>query len=66
MAFNADQLATLEAAAASGQLRVQIGTKVIQYQNLPDLLNAIRMARVDVATAAKTVFNTRLVEYRRG
>lgn len=47
MAFTATQLATLEAAAASGQLRVQLGDKVIQYQNLPDLLMAIKLARAD-------------------
>jgi hypothetical protein len=41
----------MEAAAASGQLRVQLGDKVIQYQNLPDLLAAIRMARADVVAS---------------
>lgn len=51
MAFTAAQLATLETAAASGQLRVQLGDKVIQYQTLPDLLTAIRLARADVAAA---------------
>ncbi|AHF03426.1 hypothetical protein MARPU_05690 [Marichromatium purpuratum 984] len=52
MAFTSDQLATLEAAAASGRLRVQLGDKVIQYQTLPDLMHAIRQARADVAAAA--------------
>lgn len=57
MAFTATQLAALETAAASGQLRVQLGDKVIQYQNLPDLLAAIRMARADVAASALTESN---------
>jgi|DEB3_MinimDraft_2_1074329.scaffolds.fasta_scaffold37292_1 hypothetical protein len=52
MAFTAAQLSALEAAAASGQLRVQLGDKVIQYQNLPDLLAAIRMARTDQSVSA--------------
>lgn len=49
MAFTADQLATLEQAAASGQLRVQIGDKVIQYQTLTELMAVIRMARADLS-----------------
>ncbi|MCP5196994.1 MAG: hypothetical protein H6974_12270 [Gammaproteobacteria bacterium] len=52
MAFTAEQLAQLEKAAASGQLRVQLGDKVIQYQNLPDLLKAIQVARNDLAAAS--------------
>jgi len=50
MAFTADQLAKLEAAAASGQLRVQLGDKVIQYQTLTELMAVIRMARADQTT----------------
>ena len=46
----------MEAAAASGQLRVQMGDKVIQYQSLDMLLKAIAMARGDVtATTASPV-----------
>jgi hypothetical protein len=69
MAFTATQLATLEAAAASGQLRVQLGDKVVQYQTLPDLLTAIRMARADVASASASAIyrgTTRFLEYSRG
>lgn len=67
MAFTAQQLATLEAAAASGQLRVQLGDNVIQYQNLPDLLTAIRLARADVAaTAGQTPYYRRYGQYERG
>lgn len=51
MAFTADQLAKLEAAACSGQLRVQLGDKVIQYQTLTELMAAIRMARADQTTS---------------
>lgn len=50
MAFSPAQLATLEAAAASGQLRVQLGDKVIQYQTLTELMAVIRMARADQTT----------------
>jgi len=71
MAFTAAQLATLESAAASGQLRVQLGDKIIQYQTLPDLMAAIRMARADIAAAstdASAVYRgtTRYLEYSRG
>ena len=71
MAFTAAQLATLESAAASGQLRVQLGEKIIQYQTLPDLMAAIRMARADIAAAstdASAVYRgtTRYLEYSRG
>lgn len=70
MAFSETQLLQLEAAAASGQLRVQLGDKVIQYQSLPDLLTAIRQARVDVANAASSTpggrTTTRYVEFCRG
>jgi hypothetical protein len=56
MAFSAEQLAALEAAAASGELRVQIGDNVIQYQTLTELMAVIRMARADqvAATSANT------------
>jgi len=47
LAFTALQLASLESAAASGQLRVQMGDKVIQYQSLDMLLQAIAQARAD-------------------
>jgi len=51
MAFTAEQLAQLEKAAASGQRRVQLGDKVIEYQSLPDLLEAIRAARADQSSS---------------
>lgn len=51
MAFTAEQLANLEKAAASGQLRVQLGDKVIQYQTLTELMAVIRMARADQTTS---------------
>ena len=52
MAFTAEQLASLEAAAASGQLRVRLGEKEVVYQSLPDLIAAINLARSDIARAA--------------
>lgn len=67
MAFDASQLATLEAAAASGHLTVQLGDRRIQYQNLTDLLRALALARVDVANATAATRQTRrYVEYGRG
>lgn len=67
MAFSPVQLAALEQAAASGQLRVQMGDKVIQYQTLPDLLAAIRLARADVAAASgQTPYYRRYAQYERG
>lgn len=52
MAFTAEQLAALEEAASSGVLQAQIGDKIVRYQNLPDLLAAINLARADVARSA--------------
>lgn len=71
MAFSAAQLAALESAAASGQLRAQVGDLILQYQTLPDLMAAIRMARADVAAAtqnASAIYRgtTRYLEYSRG
>lgn len=70
MAFSATQLAALETAAASGQLQVTLGDKTIRYQSLPDLLAAIRLARLDVAAATGTSAiyrgTTRFLEYNRG
>lgn len=54
MAFTAEQLANLEKAASSGQLRVQLGDKVIQYQTLTELMDVIRMARADQASASNS------------
>lgn len=54
MAFTADQLTALEKAAASGQLRVQLGDKVIQYQTLTELMAVIRMARADQTSASNS------------
>lgn len=72
MAFTATQLAALETAAASGQLQVTLGDKTIRYQNLPDLLAAIRLARADVVAAASTdstapgIFRARVVSFPDG
>ena len=49
MAYTAEQLANLEKVSASGQLRVQLGDKVIQYQDGAALKEAIRQARADLA-----------------
>jgi hypothetical protein len=65
MAFSAAQLATLEAAAATGELTVQLADRKIQYQTLADLLSAIDLARRDLAgTAALPV--RRYMRYNRG
>ena len=57
MAFSAEQLATMEAAAASGQLRIQSGDKIIQFQSLEHLLRAISMARSDVTATTTSPVN---------
>ena len=57
MAFSAEQLAAMEAAAASGQLRVQSGDKIIQFQSLDMLLKAIVMARSDVTATTTSPVN---------
>ena len=52
MAFSPEHVAALETAIATGQLRVQIGDLVIHSQTGADLLNALRMARADQASAS--------------
>lgn len=64
MAFSAEQLATMEAAAASGQLRVQMGDNVIQYQSLDLLLKAIALARSDVSAVTASPVNAGSFRYR--
>lgn len=59
MAFTSAQLAALETAAASGQLRVRFGDREITYQSLADLLSAIEVARRDLATSATSSGTTR-------
>lgn len=67
MAFTAEQLSAMEAAAAQGLTHVQTGEKIIKYQTLPDLLKAIQVARADVAAASGVQRPPRrYVEYGRG
>ena len=68
MAFTAEQLAAMEAAAAQGLTHVQTGDKIIKYQTMPDLLAAIRLARADVLSqsAATRPPIRRYPEYGRG
>lgn len=54
MAFSPEHVAALETAIATGQLRVQIGDLVIQYQTGADLKAALLLARADQASAAST------------
>jgi hypothetical protein len=65
MAFTAAQLATLEAAAATGELTVQLADRKIQYQTLADLLSAIDLARRDLAGGAALPVR-RYMRYNRG
>jgi hypothetical protein len=51
MAFTAAQLASLEAAASTGQLMVQLGDKIIRYQTYDHLMMVLRQARADVANS---------------
>ena len=67
MAFNAEQLAQLEKAASSGKLSVQLGDRRVQYQSLSDLLEAMQLARRDVALLeSKLRSNKRYPEFSRG
>jgi hypothetical protein len=66
MAFTAEQLANLEKAAASGQLRVQLGDKVIQYQTLTELMQVIRMARADQVSSADNPLRYRVGTFPHG
>jgi hypothetical protein len=52
MAYTKEQLDSLIALRASGQLRVQLGDKLVHYQTGADLDTAIEQAKRDVATAA--------------
>lgn len=54
MAFSPEHVAALETAIATGQLRVQIGDMVIQYQTGEDLRNALKMARADQVDATNS------------
>ncbi|HOW76820.1 MAG TPA: hypothetical protein PK959_12980 [Candidatus Competibacteraceae bacterium] len=64
MAFSAEQLAAMESAAASGQLRVQSGDKIIQFQSLDMLLKAIVMARSDVTATTTSPTNSGSFRHR--
>jgi len=65
MAYTSTQLQTLIDLRASGQLRVQFGDRLIQYQTGADLDKAIAQAKRDVASATGTV-TRRYVEHGRG
>jgi hypothetical protein len=66
MAFTSAQLSALETAAATGQLSVQIGDRRIQYQSLADLLQAIDIARRDVAGSSALRSTRRYPEFHSG
>lgn len=55
MAYTLTHLQTLQTAIASGQLRVQLGDKVVQYQNLPDLLAAAEQVKAELVAQGITV-----------
>ena len=65
MAYTQSQLDALIAIRASGQLRVQFGDRVIQYQTGADLDAAIAAAQRDL-TATKLKTTRRYPEYGRG
>lgn len=46
--FTLEQLQAMENAAAKGILEVRVGDKLIRYQTLTELLNAIKLARSDL------------------
>jgi hypothetical protein len=65
MAYTAEQLDKLIAIRASGQLRVQFGDRLIQYQSGADLDAAIAQAKRDLASATGTP-TRRYAEHGRG
>ena len=66
MAYTQSQLDALIAIRASGQLRVQFGDRVIQYQTGADLDAAIAAAQRDLTASTKLKTTRRYPEYGRG
>ena len=66
MAYTAEQLDKLIAIRASGQLRVQFGDRVIQYQSGADLDRAIAQAKRDLAASSASARSRRYAEHGRG
>jgi hypothetical protein len=50
MAYTSDQLANLEAAIASGTLRVEVNGRMVQYQSVGDLLKLRDVMRAELGT----------------
>lgn len=61
MAFTADQLATLEAAIASGELRVQYSDRSVQYRSLADMIAIRNTMRDDLGLNGVNGAQTRKV-----
>lgn len=53
MAFTLTQLAALEQAVASGQLRIEYDGKKIEYRNMADLLKARDLVRGELIAAGQ-------------
>ncbi|GHH52482.1 phage head-tail joining protein [[Pseudomonas] boreopolis] len=52
MAFNQQQIATLEAAIATGTLRVRYADREVTYQSLDAMRSLLKEMRAEVAEAA--------------
>lgn len=52
MAYTATDLANLQKALASGQHRVTVGSKTVEYRNVADLKAAIQTVQDALAAAA--------------
>lgn len=68
MAYTAEQLQALIDLRASGELRVTVDGRTVQYQSGADLDRAIEQARRDVAAAQSGTYRgtTRYYEHGRG
>lgn len=63
MAFSPEHIAALETAIATGQLRVQVGDLVIQYQTGADLRAALNMARADQSASSSDPLRYRVASF---
>lgn len=65
MAWTVTDLAVIEAAIASGTLRVQFGDRMVQYQTLSDLLKARDAIMTSIAVTAGTTSRTSYASFSR-
>lgn len=54
MAMTEDDVATLERAVASGERVVRFKDREVEYRSIPELIQALAMAKADVAITEST------------